>query len=68
MSGRDLAFVLFALASQATALIPCCIRDGSGTIDFNEFKKVYQENVGPDSIPFNFDWYALLVGLDREWS
>lgn len=38
--------------------------DGSGTITFDEFKKVYSENVGPDSVPFNFDcdWVKLYLG------
>jgi solute carrier family 25 aspartate/glutamate transporter 12/13 len=29
--------------------------DRSGNIDFDEFKNVFQANIGPDAIPFNFD-------------
>ncbi|KAG9028301.1 mitochondrial aspartate-glutamate transporter agc1 [Tulasnella sp. JGI-2019a] len=38
--------------------------DGSGSIDFNELKKVYSENVSAESIPFNFDcdWVKLYLG------
>ncbi|KAI0257068.1 mitochondrial carrier [Lactifluus subvellereus] len=38
--------------------------DGSGTIDFNEFKTVFSANIGPDAIPFNFDcdWVKLYLG------
>jgi solute carrier family 25 aspartate/glutamate transporter 12/13 len=31
-------------------------RDGSGTITYDEFKNVFASNLGPDSIPFDFDW------------
>ncbi|ELU39447.1 Subunit of the condensin complex, which reorganizes chromosomes during cell division [Rhizoctonia solani AG-1 IA] len=30
--------------------------DSNGTITFDEFKSVFSSNLGPDSIPFNFDW------------
>ncbi|KAG8680964.1 mitochondrial aspartate-glutamate transporter agc1 [Ceratobasidium sp. 394] len=30
--------------------------DGSGTITFDEFKNVFSANLGPDSIPFDFNW------------
>lgn len=33
-------------------------RDGSGTITFDEFKSVFSSHIGPDAIPFNFDWFA----------
>jgi len=39
-------------------------RDGSGTIDFQEFTNVFSATIGPDSIPFNFDcdWVKLYLG------
>ncbi|KAH9044412.1 mitochondrial inner membrane protein [Lactarius pseudohatsudake] len=30
--------------------------DGSGTITFDEFKSVFSSHIGPDAIPFDFDW------------
>ncbi|KAG5351705.1 hypothetical protein C0989_005218 [Termitomyces sp. Mn162] len=30
--------------------------DHDGYITFNEFKNVFTANVGPDAIPFDFDW------------
>lgn len=33
-----------------------CHSDNSGTITYEEFKNVFSANVGPDSIPFDFDW------------
>jgi hypothetical protein len=36
-------------------------RDGSGTITFEEFKGVFSAEIGPDAIPFNFDWCVLVV-------
>jgi len=30
--------------------------DRNGFISFDEFKGVFIANVGPDAIPFNFDW------------
>ncbi|KAJ7293054.1 mitochondrial carrier domain-containing protein [Mycena rebaudengoi] len=38
--------------------------DHSGFIDYNEFKTVFSANVGPDSIPFDFDcdWVKLYLG------
>ena len=33
-------------------------RDESGTISYDEFKNVFNANIGPDAIPFDFDWYA----------
>jgi len=38
--------------------------DNSGTITYDEFKKVFQANIGPDSIPFDFDcdWVKLYLG------
>ncbi|KAF8274027.1 mitochondrial inner membrane protein [Lactarius quietus] len=35
--------------------------DGSGTITFDEFKGVFSSHIGPDAIPFNFDWFALAL-------
>ena len=32
------------------------LRDRSGYITFDEFKTVFSANIGPDAIPFNFDW------------
>ena len=34
--------------------------DHSGFIDFNEFKTVFSANLGPDAIPFDFDWSVSL--------
>lgn len=34
----------------------CCCRDESGTISYDEFKNVFNANIGPDAIPFDFDW------------
>ena len=31
-------------------------RDSSGTITYDEFKTVFSANLGPGSIPFDFDW------------
>lgn len=36
-------------------------RDGSGTITFDEFKSVFSAEIGPDAIPFNFDWCVLVL-------
>ncbi|KAL5535679.1 AGC1 [Sanghuangporus sanghuang] len=38
--------------------------DSSGTITFDEFKNVFSSNLGPGSIPFNFDcdWVKLYLG------
>jgi solute carrier family 25 aspartate/glutamate transporter 12/13 len=38
--------------------------DNSGTITYEEFKNVFSANVGPDSIPFDFDcdWIKLYLG------
>lgn len=38
--------------------------DSSGTITFDEFKNVFSANLGPDSIPFDFncDWVKLYLG------
>lgn len=30
--------------------------DHSGYIDYDEFRSVMSANIGPDSIPFDFDW------------
>ncbi|KAF8177257.1 hypothetical protein BJ912DRAFT_930461 [Pholiota molesta] len=30
----------------------------SGYIDYNEFKTVFSANLGPDALPFDFDWSA----------
>jgi hypothetical protein len=42
-------------------------RDGSGTITFDEFKSGFSAEIGPDAIPFNFDWCVLLVVLQEPW-
>jgi hypothetical protein len=34
--------------------------DGAGTITFDEFKNVFSAEIGPDAIPFNFDWCVAL--------
>ncbi|KAF8527409.1 mitochondrial inner membrane protein [Hysterangium stoloniferum] len=38
--------------------------DSSGTITYDEFKNVFSANLGPDSIPFDFDcdWVKLYLG------
>jgi hypothetical protein len=36
-------------------------RDGFGTITFEKFKGVFSAEIGPDTIPFNFDWCVLVV-------
>ncbi|CAE6448945.1 unnamed protein product [Rhizoctonia solani] len=38
--------------------------DSNGTITFDEFKSVFSANLGPDSIPFDFDcdWVKLYLG------
>jgi len=41
--------------------------DGSGTITFDEFKSVFSAEIGPDAIPFNFDWCVLAVVLE-DWT
>ena len=33
-------------------------RDHSGFIDFNDFKTAFSANLGPEAIPFDFDWYV----------
>ena len=54
----------------------CHLRDGSGTITYDEFKNVFSANLGPGSIPFDFDWYdslfntvneASLIALFSDW-
>ena len=42
-----------------------CCRDESGTISYDEFKNVLNANVGPDAIPFDFDWYVALLSSWR---
>lgn len=39
-------------------------RDNSGTITYDEFKNVFNANIGPDAIPFDFDcdWIKLYLG------
>ena len=41
--------------------------DHSGTITYDEFKNVYSSNIGPDAIPFDFDWYVNLNRRRRRW-
>ncbi|OSD06211.1 mitochondrial carrier [Trametes coccinea BRFM310] len=38
--------------------------DDSGTISYDEFKNVFNANIGPDAIPFDFDcdWVKLYLG------
>ncbi|KAI0828971.1 mitochondrial carrier [Trametes gibbosa] len=38
--------------------------DESGTISYDEFKNVFNANIGPDAIPFDFecDWVKLYIG------
>lgn len=44
------------IAWQTIAHYGCFDSDASGTISFDELKNVFTANVGPDAIPFNFDW------------
>lgn len=37
------------------------LSDDSGTITYDEFKNVFKANVGPDAIPFDFDWYVSMI-------
>jgi hypothetical protein len=39
-------------------------QDGSGDVTFDEFKRVFSANLGPDAIPFDFDsaWVKLYLG------
>lgn len=48
------------------SLNDCHLRDGSGTITYDEFKNVFSANLGPGSIPFDFDWCASLVHIVNE--
>jgi hypothetical protein len=52
---------IFRRASILLLLLPLnlttLIRDGSGAIDFQEFKNVLSTTMGPDSLPFNFEWW-----------
>jgi hypothetical protein len=32
------------------------VRDNDGFITYDEFKSVFSANIGPDAIPFDFDW------------
>jgi solute carrier family 25 aspartate/glutamate transporter 12/13 len=41
--------------------------DGSGTNTFDEFKSVFSAEIGPDAIPFNFDW-CVLPQLCEHWT
>jgi solute carrier family 25 aspartate/glutamate transporter 12/13 len=38
--------------------------DGNGAVSFDEFKRAYSANLGPDAIPFDFesDWVKLYLG------
>ena len=47
--------------SQRLLTLPSLHRDNSGTITYDEFKKVFQANIGPDAIPFDFEWYVAAV-------
>ena len=56
-----MAFQYFDVYVQFTAHTACTQassprRDHSGFIDYNEFKTVFSGNIGPDAIPFDFDW------------
>ena len=46
----------FGVGRQLTR---CSDSDNSGSIDYDEFKKVFQSTINHDSIPFDFDWCAL---------
>ncbi|KAG0139735.1 hypothetical protein CROQUDRAFT_666065 [Cronartium quercuum f. sp. fusiforme G11] len=39
-------------------------QDSNGDVTFDEFKRVFSENLGPDSLPFTFDsqWVKLFLG------
>lgn len=58
-----------------------CNSDNSGTITYDEFKNVFSASVGPESIPFDFNWsvchsavktpslliYPTVTGLNFIW-
>lgn len=50
-------FHLFVI-HHSDSFVSCYDSDDSGTITYDEFKSVFNANIGPDSIPFDFDWYA----------
>ena len=64
--------ILMCMSSPSFAVLRNCYqapdgrhcRDNSGTITYDEFKKVFQANIGPDAIPFDFecDWIKLYLG------
>lgn len=33
--------------------------DNSGSITYDEFKNVLSASIGPDAIPFDFEWYII---------
>lgn len=39
-------------------------QDSNGDVTFDEFKRVFSANLGPDSLPFTFDspWVKLFLG------
>lgn len=38
-------------------------RDHSGFISYDEFKNVFSANIGPNAIPFDFDWYVHVLPI-----
>ena len=50
----------FGVGRQLTR---CSDSDNSGSIDYDEFKKVFQSTINHDSIPFDFDWCVLKCSL-----
>ena len=45
-----------AIYNPTSLIVTIMFRDESGTITFDEFKNVFSSNLGPDSIPFDFNW------------
>lgn len=37
------------------------LSDNSGNISYDEFKNVFKSAISSDSIPFDFDWYVIVV-------
>lgn len=38
--------------------------DDSGTITYDEFRNVFNAAIGPESTPFDFDWYVLIPAYE----
>ena len=56
---------IYVIYKLKMLIITMMRRDESGTITFDEFKNVFSSNLGPDSIPFDFNWCAKMQRLFR---